>query len=273
MARDVVAAAALDPDPRATADSALPAPADLFARSRILIVDDRDTNILLLDTILRAEGVVDIEGVTDPFAAVDRCLAFRPDIVLLDLHMPHKDGFAVLAELRERLAPDEFLPVVVLTADATPAARTRALEAGAKDFVTKPIDRIEVLLRIRNLLETCALLTSAQARRRELQRELDERTEEDRRAAERRRNRTRQMAEMLEGDGLGIVFQPIVELATGGVIGVEALARFAPEPVRPPDEWFAEARASSASRSSSSSWPCNARSRSSTTCRPTCSCR
>ena len=71
MARDVVAAA-LDSDPRSSADPALPATADLFARSRILIVDDRDTNILLLDTILRAEGVVNIEGVTGSSTSTSR---------------------------------------------------------------------------------------------------------------------------------------------------------------------------------------------------------
>jgi len=110
----------------------LPVGADLFAAARVLIVDDRDVNVLLLETILRSEGVVHIEGVTDPLAAVARCIEFRPDVLLLDLHMPGMDGFAVLRELRERLSPEVFLPVVVLTADVTPAARERALDAGAR---------------------------------------------------------------------------------------------------------------------------------------------
>jgi EAL domain-containing protein (putative c-di-GMP-specific phosphodiesterase class I)/CheY-like chemotaxis protein len=220
----------------------LPARAELFARARVLIVDDRDANVLLLETILRAEGVTDVEGVTDPLLAVSRCLEFRPDVLLLDLHMPHMDGLAVLAELRERLAPDVFLPVVVLTADVTPAARVRALAAGAKDFLTKPIDRVEVLLRVRNLLETCALYADVQARQVRVQRELDDRLAEDRRLAQHRQGRTNVMRQVLEGVGLGIVFQPVVDLATGSVVGVEALARFAQEPVRPPNEWFAEAK-------------------------------
>jgi EAL domain-containing protein (putative c-di-GMP-specific phosphodiesterase class I)/ActR/RegA family two-component response regulator len=221
---------------------ALPGPADLFARARVLIVDDRDANVLLLEAILESEGVGCIEGLTDPIVAVDRCLEFRPDVLLLDLHMPGMDGLAVLKELRERLAPDVFLPVVVLTADATPVARERALEAGAKDFLTKPIDHTEVVLRLRNLLETCALYGAAQARREALQRELDERLARDRREAEQHRGRVEEMEELLEGDALGIVFQPIVELANGAVVGIEALSRFAHEPVRPPDVWFAAAR-------------------------------
>jgi EAL domain-containing protein (putative c-di-GMP-specific phosphodiesterase class I) len=207
-----------------------------------MIVDDRDSNVLLLETILRNEGAVCIESLTDSRLAVDRCMEFRPDVLLLDLHMPHVDGFAVLRELRIRLAPDVFLPVVVLTADATSDARLRALEEGAKDFLTKPIDRLEVVLRVRNLLETCALYGVARARRERLQRELDERLEEDRRQAEYARERAELFEQVLEGDDLTTVYQPIVELATGAVTGVEALSRFAHEPIRTPDKWFAEAK-------------------------------
>jgi signal transduction histidine kinase len=86
--------------------------------------------------------------------------------VLLDLHMPHRDGFEVLAELQARVPDGEFLPVLVLTADVTAQARERALAGGAHDFVLKPFDRVEVLLRVRNLLHT-RLLHAAQRRARE----------------------------------------------------------------------------------------------------------
>jgi len=78
----------------------------------------------------------------------------RPDIIMLDLHMPKMDGFAVLDALRERCTPGEYLPIVVLTADTTQEAKERALSNGANDFLIKPIERVEVLLRTRNLLET-----------------------------------------------------------------------------------------------------------------------
>jgi EAL domain-containing protein (putative c-di-GMP-specific phosphodiesterase class I) len=222
--------------------STLPVPAELFAGARILIVDDRDSNVLLLETILRAEGVAHIASLTDSRLTVDRCLEFRPDVLLLDLHMPHLDGFGVLRELKRRLAPDVFLPVVVLTADATSDARLRVLEAGAKDFLTKPIDRLEVVLRVRNLLETGALYAVARRRRERVQHELDARLAEDHRRAEHARQRTELFEQVLEGDDLTTVYQPIVELATGAVTGVEALSRFAHEPIRSPDKWFAEAK-------------------------------
>ncbi|NIP80546.1 MAG: response regulator, partial [Gemmatimonadetes bacterium] len=72
----------------------------------------------------------------------------------LDLHMPGLDGFGVMEQLKGRIAPSEFVPILVLTADITPQARKKALSAGAKDFLTKPVDPTEVVLRIKNLLQT-----------------------------------------------------------------------------------------------------------------------
>jgi putative two-component system response regulator len=95
-----------------------------------------------------------VKGVVDPTEALRLYDEFEPDLVLLDLHMPKLDGFAVMKLLEDRISSDAFLPVLVLTADVQPEVKPRALAAGAKDFVNKPFDRTEVLLRIQNLLQT-----------------------------------------------------------------------------------------------------------------------
>jgi signal transduction histidine kinase len=91
---------------------------------------------------------------TDAREAVALFEARRPDLVLLDLHMPHLDGFEVLSRIQQRTLPSDFVPVLVLTADASRATRAQALSAGAHDFLTKPLDAIEVRLRVCNLLKT-----------------------------------------------------------------------------------------------------------------------
>ena len=120
---------------------------------RLLIVDDQEGNVRLLDALLRRAGWAAIESITDSRQAVALTEAFRPDLILLDLHMPHLDGIGVLEQLRPRIPEDTFLPVIILTTDATREAKQRALALGARDFVTKPFDTVEVVLRIENLLE------------------------------------------------------------------------------------------------------------------------
>ena len=128
---------------------------------RILIVDDDTADVLLLESFLKADDRT-IRSVTDARTAEQAIAAFDPDIVLLDLHMPGLDGFEILRRLRGAHA--EFLPVIVLTADADPGSRHRALILGADDFLTKPVDRHDVVLRVRNLLRTRQLyLELAQA--------------------------------------------------------------------------------------------------------------
>lgn len=121
---------------------------------RILIIDDEDANVFLLASVLEREGYSDIYSVTDPTKAMERYVALEPDLVLLDLMMPEVDGFQLLEGFKRHDRPDEFRPILVLTADSTIGARRRALALGAKDFVAKPFDVIEVALRISNLLET-----------------------------------------------------------------------------------------------------------------------
>jgi putative two-component system response regulator len=121
--------------------------------SRILIVDDEPANVELLQAVL--DGIADeILGITDSKAVEQAFTEFEPDLVLLDLHMPDPDGLEVLRRLRSARESLGFLPVIVLTADAGHIARNSALILGADDFLTKPLDRQEVVLRVRNLLHT-----------------------------------------------------------------------------------------------------------------------
>ena len=120
----------------------------------ILVVDDEEANVDLLESMLGDEGYRNVVSTRDSRQAVALYHSVAPDLVLLDLHMPHLDGFGVLREMRGLTPPGAFVPVLVLTADITPEAKQRALSEGAKDFLTKPLDATEALLRIRNLLET-----------------------------------------------------------------------------------------------------------------------
>ena len=124
------------------------------ADARILVVDDERANVVLLERILEQDGYTNLRSTTDAHQAATLYDEFAPDLVLLDLHMPGLDGFAVMEQLEGRIPSDSFLPILILTADIRPEIKRRALSAGAKDFVTKPFDRTEVLLRIQNLLET-----------------------------------------------------------------------------------------------------------------------
>lgn len=123
--------------------------------SRILIVDNEPADALLLETILGDIGS-SIRSVTDSRQAEQTFADFEPDLVLLDLHMADPDGLEILRRL-SGLRSQMFVPVVVLTADATKVARQSALVLGADDFLTKPFDQFEVRLRVRNLLRTRAL--------------------------------------------------------------------------------------------------------------------
>jgi PAS domain S-box-containing protein len=132
--------------------------------ARILIVDDQEANVLFLEGLLHEGGYTHWRGVLDPRTAAAVCAEFQPDLILLDLLMPQLDGFGVLAQLQPLLAAQAYLPVLVLTVDLTPESKRRALAAGAKDFLTKPLDAVEVLLRVKNLLETRFLYRQLQER-------------------------------------------------------------------------------------------------------------
>lgn len=122
--------------------------------SKILIVDDAEANLRLLEDLLAKEGFEQVISTTDSTKTMDLVNAFAPDLILLDLMMPVVDGFTVLDQLSRHIGSDEYLPVLVLTADSTIATRRKALALGAKDFLTKPFDTMEAMLRVWNLLET-----------------------------------------------------------------------------------------------------------------------
>lgn len=122
--------------------------------AKVLIVDDERPNVALLEQILARSGYGQVVSTTDSREALDLFRAERPDIVLLDLHMPELDGFELIRRLRREIPTDDFVPLVVLTADGSPEVKKEALSGGANDFLTKPFNYHEALLRIRNLLTT-----------------------------------------------------------------------------------------------------------------------
>ena len=150
----------------------------LLQRMKILIIDDERTNVVMLEHLLKTRGYTRVLGLSDSAMASETCAAFEPDLILLDLMMPDPDGFAILEMLRSADGPESFLPIIVLTADVTEEAKERALEAGATDFLVKPVSRTEALLRIRNLLEVRRLQVILENQRSALEEAVRERTVE-----------------------------------------------------------------------------------------------
>jgi putative two-component system response regulator len=155
----------------------LPAREDLLD-SRILVVDDERPNVLLLERTLERAGYRNVRSTTDPESVIGLVVEFRPDLLLLDLKMPRLDGFAILEILTSPASPDPHLPVLVLTADATKDAKRRALAAGARDFLTKPLDIDEVLLRMTNMLDIRTLTRELSDQNAALEDRVVERTRE-----------------------------------------------------------------------------------------------
>ena len=121
---------------------------------RVLVVDDKPASVELLLAILKRGGYHQLESTHDARAAVELFESFAPDVVMLDLHMPHLDGFELMERFNKVSPGSLAVPIVILTVDVEPKAKQRALAAGADDFIVKPFDTSEVLLRLRNRLET-----------------------------------------------------------------------------------------------------------------------
>jgi putative two-component system response regulator len=146
--------------------------------ARILIVDDEPANVLLLERLLDVSDFKNTSSTTDSSAVVSLCAEFDPDLVILDLQMPDPDGFEVMSLLGPWIHGSTRLPVLVATADVTPEVRRRALKAGARDFLTKPLDPSELIVRVENLLESRLLQLELREKNRALEDRVDARTRE-----------------------------------------------------------------------------------------------
>ncbi len=144
---------------------------------RVVILDDNHANLSFAEQLFEVAGYTNVFATADP-GVIDSFEQDCPDLLVLDLHMPKVDGFEVLARVHGVIAEPESLPVLVATADTTRETRERALTLGARDFVTKPLDVTEVLLRARNLLHTRKLQLALQRQNTDLAEAVRKRTGE-----------------------------------------------------------------------------------------------
>jgi putative two-component system response regulator len=148
----------------------------------VVAVDDEQSNLLLLRRVLEREGYARVETTTDPTEVLATFAEVPPDLLLLDLHMPGIDGFGLMKRLAGVTRSGTSIPILVLTADVTDDAKRRALSMGARDFLTKPIDQTELLLRVRNLLQIHLLQAQLRNHNATLERRVADRTDELERA-------------------------------------------------------------------------------------------
>jgi putative two-component system response regulator len=144
--------------------------------ARILAADDEEPNLRLMRRVLEREGFTCFTATTDPAEVLPLFDRVRPDLIVLDLHMPGLGGMEVIRLLRPSLLAEGWLPVLMVSGDLTPEARRRALADGAKDFLAKPYDPAEAVLRIRNLLEMRFLHRQVREQNRRLEDKVVERT-------------------------------------------------------------------------------------------------
>ncbi len=209
-------------------------PLQRFSAMSVLIVDDNPANVALLAALVEDAGLHRITTVTDSREVAGLLPEVSPDLVLLDLHMPHLDGHHILEQITQ-FAAGTYLPVLVLTADTTSIARDRALARGARDFLTKPFDDREAELRIANLLETRQLHN---AMRRTSDRVIRHAGNS---SIALQLTETRIQGVLRNATALAPVFQPVVDLSTAHVVGYEALSRFSQPHVQGPAGWFSDA--------------------------------
>jgi len=151
---------------------------DHISGARILVVEDQVADLHLIEQVLTSAGFLNVGLSSDPLTVAHMFDPTRLDLLILDLWMPGLDGFALLRQMRERIPVGTYLPVLVITADVSVDTRRRALVAGATDFLTKPIDVVEVTLRVRHLLETRRLQVELFEERSQLESLVEGRTAE-----------------------------------------------------------------------------------------------
>ncbi|HTW20477.1 MAG TPA: EAL domain-containing response regulator [Mycobacteriales bacterium] len=215
-----------------------------FATMTVLVIDDNPINVDLLKAMLKSEGLPRIICETEARRVAGMLPLVNPDLILLDLHMPHVNGYQVLDQIRD-FAGGTYLPVLVLTADVTPEARNRALEHGARDFLTKPLDVTEVMLRIANLLQTRQLY--ADLRRTVHANGVNGSSSSNSShgpngSVELDEPRVRDVIQnVIDDRRLAPFFQPVVDIHEQVTVGYEALARFVQPSPRGPAGWFQDA--------------------------------
>ena len=137
-------------------------PGEIVKRGKILIIDDELAIVGLLEGILKEEVYKNLSETNDSRVALKMFIDYKPDLILLDLHMPHQDGYGILRMLRKLVPANAFLPIIVITGDTAPESRRRALALGATDFIFKPFDLVEVTLRTQSALQVCFLFRRLQ---------------------------------------------------------------------------------------------------------------
>lgn len=147
-------------------------------KAKILIVDDQKLDVLVLEKILKTAGYSNLRSLTDAREATTIYQQWQPDLVLLDLYMPYHDGFEVMAELNQLKQDAGYTPVLMITTEKSQNVRLRALQSGAKDFLSKPYEGMEVLIRIRNMIEVRLLNKQVRDQNRLLEEKVLERTRE-----------------------------------------------------------------------------------------------
>lgn len=145
--------------------------------AKILIIDDQEMSVVMLERILEKEGYQNIYKTTDARKAAELYHEVRPDLLILDLNMPHHTGFEIMEQLKG-MEGDSYLPILVISGEESQETKFEALKSGAKDFLNKPYDRVEVLIRIQNLIEVRVLHNQIRDQNKILEEKVIKRTQE-----------------------------------------------------------------------------------------------